>query len=359
MPPAPSRIAPWILTAALLAGGWDTAPAPAPGAEIEVPAAPEVLVTTESALIGGLADMAVAPDGRVFLLDFQARRVHVLGPAGGQVRAIGRAGEGPGELQRPQALYLRGDSILVADQGTGRYEIFTLEGAPAASRQIPDCARGPGPPAVGADGTEVRVTLGFIPALAVICSAGGEEVAQIRELLAPGQAMVNMVELREQILEGEVPGLLLNAATAVVGRDGSVWLTIAAAARVERYAPDGERLLQITLTEPEFPAVRAAWIERAAEMETPGIPGLNYLLRAREVAGDLWILTHTGGEAGAKIVVISPEEEVERRLRFTRVEGASNFAVDEEGGRIYFYLSDTAEVVGVELGALPPQVGSS
>jgi hypothetical protein len=33
------------------------------------------------------------------------------------------------------------------------------------------------------------------------------------------------------------------------------------------------------------------------------------------------------------------------------VEGASNFAVDEERGRIYFYLSDTAEVVGVDMGA--------
>jgi|GEM_PF-3111498 len=347
---APSRIAPWILISALLAPGCDSSSEPAPGAEIEISAVPDTLVTTESALIGGLADMAVAPDGRLFLLDFQARQVHVLDAAGGQVRTIGRAGEGPGELQRPQALYFRGDTLLVADQGTGRYELFTLEGASAASRQIPACASGPGPPAVGADGTQVRVTLGFTPVLAVVCSSEGEEVAGIGELLAPGQAMVNMVELREQILGGEVPALLLNAANAVVGRDGSVWLTIAAAARVERFAPDGERLFQITLAEPEFPAVRAAWIEQAAEMETPGIPGLNYFLRAREVGGDLWILAHRGGEAGAKMVVVSPEGVVQRRLHFTGVEGATNFAVDEEGGRIYFSISDTAEVVGVELG---------
>jgi hypothetical protein len=340
-----------ILPCALLAAACESASAPIPGGDVEIGAAPQVLVTTESALIGGLADMAVGADGRIFLLDAQARRVHVVDPAGGPALAIGRPGEGPGELQRPQALTLMGDSVVVADQGTGRYEVFTLAGEPAASRQIPPCASGPGPPALGADGTQVRVTLGFDGVLAVVCSPGGEERARIGELLAPGQAFVNMVELREQILAGEVPALLLNAANAVVGRDGSVWLTVAAAARVERYAPDGERLFRIELTEPEFPAVRAAWIERTAEMDPPGFPGLNYVLRVREVGGDLWALTHSGGDEGVKIVVISPGGEVERRLRFPLVEGASNFAVDEERGRIYFYVPDTAEVVGVDLGA--------
>jgi hypothetical protein len=340
-----------ILPCALLAAGCESAPAPIPGGDVEIDAAPRVLVTTESALIGGLADMAVGADGRIFLLDAQARRVHVLDPAGGPALAIGRPGEGPGEFQRPQALHLRGDSLVVADQGTGRYEVFTLAGEPVASRQIPPCASGPGPPALGADGTQVRVTLGFDGVLAVVCSPDGEERARIGELLAPGQAFVNMVEIREQILAGEVPALLLNAANAVVGRDGSVWLTVAAAARVERYAPGGERLFRIELAEPEFPAVRAAWIERTAEMEGPGFPGLNYLLRVREVGGDLWALTHSGEDEGARIVVISPGGEVERRLRFPLVEGASNFAVDEQRGRIYFYLSDTAEVVGADLGA--------
>ena len=350
MPPTPSRNASCALACALLAAGCESAPAPIPGGDVEIAAAPHVLVTTESALIGSLADMAVGADGRIFLLDVQARRVHVVDRAGRPALAIGRPGEGPGELQRPQALHLRGDSLVVADLGTGRYEVFTLTGEPAASRQIPPCASGPGPPALGAEGTQVRATLGFDGVLAVVCSPEGQERARIGELLAPGQSFVNMVELREQILEGEVPALLLNAASAVVGRDGSVWLTVAAAARVERYAPDGERLFRTELAEPEFPAVRAAWIERAAEMETPGVPGLNYLLRAREVGGDLWVLTHTGGEAGAKIVVVSPRGDVERRLRFPLLEGASNFAVDEERGRIYFYLSDTAEVVGVDVG---------
>jgi hypothetical protein len=281
-----------ILPCALLAAACESASAPIPGGDVEIGAAPQVLVTTESALIGGLADMAVGADGRIFLLDAQARRVHVVDPAGGPALAIGRPGEGPGELQRPQALTLMGDSVVVADQGTGRYEVFTLAGEPAASRQIPPCASGPGPPALGADGTQVRVTLGFDGVLAVVCSPGGEERARI-----------------------------------------------------------GELLFRIELTEPEFPAVRAAWIERTAEMDPPGFPGLNYVLRVREVGGDLWALTHSGGDEGVKIVVISPGGEVERRLRFPLVEGASNFAVDEERGRIYFYVPDTAEVVGVDLGA--------
>lgn len=51
------------------------------------------------------------------------------------------------------------------------------------------------------------MTLGFVPALAVICSPEGEELAQGGEPLAPGQAVVDMVEMWTRALEGEAAGL--------------------------------------------------------------------------------------------------------------------------------------------------------
>jgi hypothetical protein len=318
-----------------------------------VEAVPDTVVTTESGLIGGLADWAVHPDGSLFVLDFQSRQVHVLDPgaaAGGRsLRTIGRPGQGPGELDRPASLFLGAESFMVADPGNGRFQEFTFEGEPGTSREFPDCARGPAPPVSGPRGELVRPTLGFTQGMAVVCSADGEELRRLGEHLAPGQAMVNMAELRAQVLEGEVPGILLNSASPVAGDDGGVWLVMSAARQVERYDAQGERTFRVTVDEPEFEEVRAAWIEQNRQLDVGNLAGLSYLLSAREVGGDLWVLTHVGERGGARVVVFSTEGDVRQRLEFTRVNGAGNFAVDEERGWVYFYLPDTAEVVRVHL----------
>lgn len=318
-----------------------------------VEAVPETVVTTESGLIGGLADWAVHPDGSLFVLDFQSRQVHVLDPgaaAGGRsLRTIGRPGQGPGELDRPASLFLGVESFMVVDPGNGRFQEFTLEGEPGTSWEFPDCARGPAPPVSGPRGELVRPTLGFTQGMAVVCSADGEELRRLGEHLAPGQAMVNMAELRAQVLEGEVPGILLNSASPVAGDDGGVWLVMSAARQVERYDAQGERTFRVTVDEPEFEEVRAAWMEQNRQLDVGNLAGLSYLLSAREVGGDLWVLTHVGERGGARVVVFSTEGDVRQRLEFTRVNGAGNFAVDEERGWVYFYLPDTAEVVRVLL----------
>ncbi|TVP47419.1 MAG: hypothetical protein EA350_05115 [Gemmatimonadales bacterium] len=336
-----------ILTCALTAAGCGTDPGQRAGVHVEVPALPDTIVSTESGLIGGLADWAVHPDGSLFLLDARSRRVHVIDGMGQLRRTIGRPGQGPGELERPASLFLGGASLTVVDPGNGRLQQFTLDGDATTSEAISTCASGPAPPARGPDGTLVRPTLGFGAGLAVVCSASGEERGRLGALLAPGQVVVNMAELRAQAIEGEIPALLLNAASAVVGEDGAVWLTVSAAKQVERYDPRGDRIFLTTVEEPGFDAVLAAWIEQNREMDDFNLAGLDYLLRAREVRGDLWILTNSGERPGARLLVLSGEGQVRERLEFTHVTGAGNFVVDEERGRVYFYIPGTAEVLRV------------
>jgi hypothetical protein len=328
-------------------------------AGVEVRAVPDTIVTTESGLIGGLADWAVLPDGSLVLLDFQSRQVSVIDPGaasrGQAIRTIGRPGQGPGELERPASLFLGSEALTVVDPGNGRLQAFSFAGEASTSREFPACARGPSPPVPGPQGDLVRATLGFDPGLAVVCSADGEERHRLGEHLAPGQAMVNMAELRAQVLEGEVPGILLNSAHAVVGEEGAVWLLVSAAKQVERYDARGDRNFRITLEEPEFDAVRTAWIEQNRELDVGNLAGLNYLLRARVVGGDLWILTNAGERPGARVVVLSAEGDVRQRLDFTQVEGAGNFVVDEARGWVYFHIADTAEVVRVAFEPRQPE----
>lgn len=83
--------------------------------------------------IGELADVAVAPDGRVILLDALAARVLVLAPDGALETSFGRPGSGPGELE-PQGLGPLGrlvptdTSVFVPDLAQQRLTEFSLDG---------------------------------------------------------------------------------------------------------------------------------------------------------------------------------------------------------------------------------------
>jgi hypothetical protein len=324
---------------------------------VEVSAAPDAVITTESGLIGGLADWAIGPDGSIFLLDRQHRQIHVIDSTGRPLRTVGRPGQGPGELEQPASLYLSGDSVTVVDPGNGRLQGFTSDGGLASSQTILACASGPAPPAVGPDGILVRPTLGFDEALAIVCSMRGEELARLGELLAPGQAeldMTHMRQMRAQALEGVVPAVLLNTADAVVGSDGAVWLTLSAAAQIEKYRQTGEQLARVTVDEPEFDAVHKAWIERNEEMSGFAVAGLRYFLSVRAVQRDLWVLLNTAGQTGARLLVLGAGGSIKQRLEFIHVYDAGDFAVDEDRGWVYFYIPDTAEVVRVALDTRRP-----
>lgn len=80
--------------------------------------------------LGHLADLAVAGDGRVALLDAQAARVFVLDRAGEVEAAFGGPGAGPGELD-PRGLMtlMATDSLVrVPDLAQRRVSEFSLEG---------------------------------------------------------------------------------------------------------------------------------------------------------------------------------------------------------------------------------------
>lgn len=59
----------------------------------------DTLITTESGLIGVPSDVALAPDGRLWIADRVLHRVLVVDPEDGAARPIGREGAGPGEFR--------------------------------------------------------------------------------------------------------------------------------------------------------------------------------------------------------------------------------------------------------------------
>lgn len=117
------------------------------GVEIDLPAAPPVVETwslqeiwrlggedadESEPLLGVISRGVVDDEGRVLLLDSQLAHVLEFSSDGQFLRTIGRPGEGPGELQRPQDLTLMSDGTIGLLQGyPSRIVRLNRDGTPA------------------------------------------------------------------------------------------------------------------------------------------------------------------------------------------------------------------------------------
>lgn len=69
-------------------------------------------------ILGGVREL---PNGQLLTLDVKEQTLGVLDPKTGQVKAVGRTGEGPGEYRRPAFFVSFGDTTLVADIALRRF----------------------------------------------------------------------------------------------------------------------------------------------------------------------------------------------------------------------------------------------
>jgi hypothetical protein len=72
--------------------------------------------------------LAVDARGNVYVSDMDANHVKVFGPDGKFRAVIGRAGQGPGELQGPTHLAVSGDKLIVWEAMNRRFSILGLDG---------------------------------------------------------------------------------------------------------------------------------------------------------------------------------------------------------------------------------------
>ncbi len=106
-----------------------------PGKDVQLDAAVEEVYRVGSTFgdeweqFGDVRSVAFDADGQLYLFDGQAGRVVVVDSDGGFRRAIGRAGEGPGEFKSPSGhAVMRDGHVVVADAGHRAYHIFGPDG---------------------------------------------------------------------------------------------------------------------------------------------------------------------------------------------------------------------------------------
>ena len=75
------------------------------------------------------ASVTLGPNGRIFVIEFNADRVTVFSAEGEFMRSFGRLGEGPGEFRNPTAMAWDGTGRLWVADFDGRYHVFDATGA--------------------------------------------------------------------------------------------------------------------------------------------------------------------------------------------------------------------------------------
>ncbi|HWV57999.1 MAG TPA: hypothetical protein VNZ57_11165 [Longimicrobiales bacterium] len=111
--------------------------APTPGAATTGTLVPDlsigVLDGPGEYIFGQVSDVALCPEGSIYVLDGQAGTVRKYDPDGRHVRDIGRLGRGPGEFGRPLFIAVHPDGLLfVADRTAylwaDRLHVFASDG---------------------------------------------------------------------------------------------------------------------------------------------------------------------------------------------------------------------------------------
>lgn len=112
-------------------GLWDAGDAPTIRRELDIGTADGPPETQ----FGNVAGVTTDSEGRVYILDQQAKKVRVFDADGGFVREMGGEGTGPGELSQFTAglLRLAGDTIVVPDPLQQRVNRYAPDGTPAGS----------------------------------------------------------------------------------------------------------------------------------------------------------------------------------------------------------------------------------
>ena len=293
--------------------------------------------------------------GRIYLTDWTSSRLAVLDTDGTFLRTIGREGAGPGEFRSPTTVLPLHGRVRVVDSRNGRQQLLSDTGTFIESTPLPPGAMS-GNVSLREDGGMLVGLNGADSALARRYAPDGAPEADLGRPVAPGADVWDFGEIKREIREGRVPGVLRNLTIPILAPDGSAWLGLMAEGIVERYSPEDSLLWQVTLTEPEFDTIRTEFFEVNNSDSNPArLHSLRFFTEAIPVGGDLWLLVRRQ-EKSALILVLGPDGSIRHRVSIPDAIGINDFALDAPRRRLYLLAWADATLLRVNLpeGLLEP-----
>ena len=327
--------------------------APLP-ATCQIPSQPsvtgiEVLISTESGVLGRPVSLNVGPDGMLFVVDQINSQVHRITADGTLLPPIGRGGSGPGEFKNPLVVEIDSNSFLVVDQRNGRIQEFGSDGAFLSTWPLPPfaahyaCDLGPN--------RRIAVTtLGRDSALAAVYDSAGSRIGKLGTPPTEIPRQIPMQEMRQQIARGRIPEFFRNTAFPHYGPKGNVWLNLITDGVVERYSEEGSLLFEYELDEPEMQGIYDAFVREHSDPDFRGLYALRYAADLYSTGEELWVLLNRADDEAVVVVRLSMNGERLGRVDIPEVTGAKLLAVDPERSKLFLAVPSMAEVIMVQLG---------
>jgi len=346
-----SLITATLLTVAALFGcGGDR---PTPSADEPVALVPsDTLISAASELLGGVYDLAVAPNGDVYVADYGYKHVLAVSPDGAVRRTIGREGSGPGEFERPYVIRPGADSLWTFDAANNVVQVFDAAGALARSYRLEA-------PGLGAgrdfrdDGWHAATIGGFDNAMIAVFDGTGERMAEFGEPIVAPTNFYDFAAMKATIRDGRVPDAFRNRALLAWAPDHSLYVAFLAEPQVRRYDSRDSLVWTRTLDEPVLRSIFQTFVRKNVEEQNPSrIYALQYVSDLAVVGGDLWLLLDTRDEPdGLLLVLDAADGTVLRRITFPGLPNTGHIAADESRGRLYMAPQGDASVLVFDLRA--------
>lgn len=150
----------------------------------EIPLAQVHTVATLSEGLALPSDVAIGPNGHVYVVDSGNHRVAVFERNGKRITTFASKGNGAGQLRDPVGIGIdHSGQVYVADKGNNRIQIFTADGKFVRSLAVKDVGKDIAPidVAIDASGKTIYVTgntnhkvMAFSPAGKLLSQWGGE-----------------------------------------------------------------------------------------------------------------------------------------------------------------------------------------
>lgn len=314
---------------------------------------PETVISLESELLGQPSDLAVAPDGRLWVADVRGHRLLTVAPDGSDPVYVGQEGEGPGEFRAPSGIVAGEDRVRVIDMANGRVQDYALDGSHIADWLVP-VPLNSGPSAADLGGRLIASSSGTDSALATVHFLGETDPAtalKLGPLITRGSTFFDMTSIKNRIAEGDVPDEMRNFVIPIGGHDGVTWLLVETETEVRKYGADGALQWQQALDGPEVEAARADFFRRNNEDDNPSrVFPLVTMRDAAEVDGALWVLMWTAPGAPAVFYILDADDGTTiGRVSVPTPDVASGFTIDMRARRLYIAIADEASVLAVDI----------
>lgn len=184
---------------------------------------------------GDLTGLSVGEDGRVYLLDRQAREVRIFDARGEHLETLGRQGSGPGELGPALGgIFVRDGAVLVPDLSNRRLTVFPSDRSAPSTISL-DLAQGlPVRFDLDAEGG-VIVQLRGMAAEGIESHAAGDPIVRLSEVDAPTDTVLLLPRGTTMEFDGSTPQITMLAPEPVwdMARDGRLIWAMNNAYRVE------------------------------------------------------------------------------------------------------------------------------